>query len=339
MSLRDSGQYYHEVLKRIPPRDVPTFEDAAMQQRVWGRCWGVHDDVGPIRTVLVHRPGDEIRIMTADRYDPSIEALIDDEAQWYWRGDRAPDLPAMQKEHDALVAALAREGAEVVTVDGSPTDPKAMFTRDNGVIVPGGAIICRMGPVGARPGTGRRGEEAYVSRVIAGLGMPILRTIHGSGLFEGGSFALLNSTTAVAGLSFRQNEEATRQIEEVLAVLGIRLVRVPLAGHALHLDGQLVMVDEGLTLLNIQRTPYWFLDTLKEFKIRWVEVHHADNPRVLNCLAVRPGKVLLAINNGDATAERLVDHGVEVVPLEYGECQKNGGGIHCSTLPLVRDRA
>lgn len=143
----------------------------------------------------------------------------------------------------------------------------------------------------------------------------------------------------MAGLSFRQNEEATRQIEEVLAVLGIRLVRVPLAGHALHLDGQLVMVDEGLTLLNIQRTPYWFLDRLKEFKIRWVEVHHADDPRVLNCLAVRPGKVLLAINNGDAIAERLVDHGVEVVPLEYGECQKNGGGIHCSTLPLVRDRA
>ena len=55
-------------------------------------------------------------------------------------------------------------------------------------------------------------------------------------------------------------------------------------------------------------------------------------------LAVRPGKVLLAINNGDGTAERLVDHGVEVVPIDYGECQKNGGGIHCSTAPLVRER-
>ena len=49
---------------------------------------------------------------------------------------------------------------------------------------------------------------------------------------------------AVAGLSFRQNEEGARQIEEVLAVLGIRLLRVPLAGHALHIDGQLVMVDD-----------------------------------------------------------------------------------------------
>jgi arginine deiminase len=213
MSLQVSGQYYHEVLKRIPPRDLPAFEDEAMQERVWGRRWGVYNDVGPLRTVLVHRPGDEIRIMTADRYDPSIEALIDDEAQWYWRGDRAPDLAVMQKEHDAL------------------------------------------------------------------------------------------------------------------------------AGHALHIDGQLVMVDEDLALINIERTPYWFLDTLRDLKIRWVEVHHADNPRVLNCLAVRPGKVLLAINNGDGTAERLVDHGVEVVPLQYAECQRNGGGIHCSTLPLVRDRS
>ncbi len=338
MSLKDSGQYYHEVLKRIPPQALPVFEDEAMQERVWGRRWGVYTDVGTLRLVLVHRPGDEIRLMTADRYDPTIEALIDDDAQWYWRGDRAPDLAKMQQEHDAMVAALRREGVEVVHVNGSPADPKAMYTRDNGVVVRGGVIVCRMGPVGTRPGTGRRGEEAYVTRALAGLGMPILRTIHGIGLFEGGSFALLDETTAVVGLSYRQNEEAARQIEEVLAVQGIRLIRVPLAGHALHIDGQIVMVDHGLALINLERTPYWFLDTLRELKIRWVEVHHADNPRVVNCLAVRPGKVLLAINNGDGTAGRLADHGVEVVPLDYAESQQNGGGIHCSTLPLIRDR-
>jgi N-dimethylarginine dimethylaminohydrolase len=338
MSLKDSPQYYHEVLKRIPPRALPAFEEEAMQERVWGRRWGVSTDVGTLRLVLVHRPGDEIRVMTADKHDPSIEALIDDDAQWYWRGDRAPDLARMQAEHDAMVGALRQDGVEVEAVDGAPADPKAMYTRDNGVVVPGGIIVCRMGPVGTRPGTGRRGEEAYVTRKLAGLGMPILRTIHGSGLFEGGSFALLDERTAMVGLGYRQNEEAARQIEEVLAVQGIRLIRVPLAGHALHLDGQLVMVDHGLALINLERTPYWVLDTLRELKIRWVEVHHADNPRVVNCLAVRPGKVLLAINNGDGTAERLVDHGVEVVPLDYAESQQNGGGIHCSTLPLVRDR-
>jgi N-dimethylarginine dimethylaminohydrolase len=338
MSLRDSPEYYHEVLKRIPPRAEPAFEDEAMQARVWGRRWGVPNDVGPLRMVLVHRPGDEIRVMSADKYDPAIEALIDDEQQWYYRDDRAPDLARMQAEHDALVAALEREGAVVVSVDGAPTDPKAMYTRDNVIAVAGGAIVCRMGPVGARPGQGRRGEEAYVTRRLAALGMPILRTIHGTGLFEGGSFCWLGERTALVGLSYRQNEEGTRQIEEVLAVQGARLHRIDLAGHAMHIDGQIVMVDHDLALINISRVPWRLLDMLKELKIGWVEVHHADNPRVANVLAVRPGKVLLAINNGDGTAERLVRHGVEVVPIDYRECQKNGGGIHCSTAPLVRDR-
>lgn len=114
---------------------------------------------------------------------------------------------------------------------------KAMYTRDNGMAVQGGAIIACMGPVGDDVGTGRRGKEAYVTRKLAELCMPILRAIHGGGPFEGGSFAWLDEQTAVVESSLRQNEETARQIEEVLAVQGMRLVRVPLTGHSLHLDG------------------------------------------------------------------------------------------------------
>jgi N-dimethylarginine dimethylaminohydrolase len=338
MRLQDSPQYYHEVLKRIPPRPTPVFEDAEMQRRVWGRRWGVYNDVGTLKMVLVHRPGQEISLLTQDHYDPGIEALIDDREQWYYRRETPPDLPKMQAEHDQLVTALRSEGVEVVDVDGSPRDPKAMYTRDNGMAIQGGAIIARMGPVGDDFGTGRRGEEAYVTRKLAELGMPILRTIHGSGLFEGGSFALMDEQTAIIGLSFRQNEEAARQIEEVLAVQDVRLIRVPLTGHSLHLDGAFVMVHNDLALVNITRLPYWFLDLLHERNIRHIEVHHADNSRVVNCLAIRPGKVVLAINNGDGTAERLTKAGVEVIPIDYAECQLNGGGIHCSSLPMIRER-
>jgi N-dimethylarginine dimethylaminohydrolase len=288
--------------------------------------------------VLVHRPGPELGIMTPAHYDPEIEALIDHGEQWYWRRQTPPDVLKMQREHDTLVAALRAEGVEVVYVDGSPRDPKAMYTRDNGMAVRGGMIIGRMGAVGERPGTGRRGEEAYVTRKLAELGMPILRTIHGSGLFEGGSFAFLDELTAVIGLSFRQNDAAARQIEEVLAVQGLRMIRVPLTGHSLHLDGAFVMLDKDLALVHTHRLPYWFLELLHERHMRYIEVHYADNPWVVNCLAVRPGKVLLAINNGDATAERLTGAGVEVIPIDYAECQLNGGGIHCSILPLIRER-
>ena len=66
MNLKDTPEYYHEVLKRIPPRATPAFEDEAMQTRVWGRRWGVYNDVGPLKVVLVHRPADEIRVMSRD---------------------------------------------------------------------------------------------------------------------------------------------------------------------------------------------------------------------------------------------------------------------------------
>ncbi|MEX2426358.1 MAG: amidinotransferase, partial [Thermomicrobiaceae bacterium] len=126
--------------------------------------------------VAVHRPGDEIKIMDPVKYDSTIAAMIDDNEQWNWRDQTGPNLELMQEQHDGLVEVLTREGVEVVRVDGSPTDPKAIFTRDQAISVKGGAIICRMGPVGTQHGYGRRGEEAYVSRTIAALGMPILHT-------------------------------------------------------------------------------------------------------------------------------------------------------------------
>ena len=39
------------------------------------------------------------------------------------------------------------------------------------------------------------------------------------------------------------------------------------------------------------------------------------------------------------TAERLDRRGVEVVEVVYGEIQRGGGGIHCTTMELRRERA
>ncbi|HEY7491465.1 MAG TPA: hypothetical protein VIH59_10205 [Candidatus Tectomicrobia bacterium] len=58
MSWRQTAHYYHEVLRRLPPQAEPAFADPAMPARVWGQCWGVANDVGQLRLVLLHRPGD-----------------------------------------------------------------------------------------------------------------------------------------------------------------------------------------------------------------------------------------------------------------------------------------
>ncbi len=335
--LKDSPMYYHIVLERIPPQATPSFEDEKMQERVWGRRWGVYNDVGSIRSILMHRPGDEIKLMTPDKYDPSIDALIDDEEQWYFRSDSAPNLPGMQAEHDALVKILRDHGAEIVYVDGGPRDPNSMFTRDMGMVVHGGIIISRMGPVGKPYGTGRRGEEAYITRKVAEIGMPILHTIHGEGLMEGGSFCMLNERTAAIALSARGNECASGQVRKVLEVQGVELIEIPLVGYSMHIDGAIVMIDHDKALVNIERLPFWFINQLKKMGIEPINADYRDVKLAVNSIALKPGKIIMD-TLCPWTAELLTKRGIEVITTPYEECRKHGGGIHCSTLPLVRDR-
>ena len=40
MKLKDSQQYYHEVLKRIPPRPLPVFEDSGYAGTGLGKAMG-----------------------------------------------------------------------------------------------------------------------------------------------------------------------------------------------------------------------------------------------------------------------------------------------------------
>jgi N-dimethylarginine dimethylaminohydrolase len=335
--LRDTAEYYHVVLERIPPRSTPVFEDEEEQKRVWGRRFGVYNDVGTLKMVMLHRPGDEVLRMTKDKYDPTIDALVDDQEQWYFRSDEAPDLATMQKEHDGLAKVLKDNGVEVVYCDGSPRDPKAMFTRDCGVAVKGGLVICRMGPRGDDPGTGRRGEEAFVMKKAVEVGMPILRTIHADGLFEGGSFCWLNESNAIVGTSYRQNHTAVEQLRDVLKYQGVTLHVMPLTGYSLHIDGVIVMIDHDKAIISVSRMAYWVLDLLKELGIQPIMADPRDKGKSVNCLAISPGKIIMC-DDSVYTIEKLTKMGIEVIGVPYTEIAKNGGGIHCSTMPMIRER-
>gem|GEM_PF-822105 len=97
-----------------------------------------------------------------------------------------------------------------------------------------------------------------------------------------------------------------------------------------------IQLQHNAALINVTRLPYWFLDELKALGIEAIHCW-PDEGHAVNCLAVRPGKVLIS-EGCPWTVERLNQRGVETVEIEYSEVRKNGGGIHCSTLPLIRDR-
>ena len=328
----DPDYIYSMTIKMFGAHAEPAFETAGQQEFVWGRRWGCNNDVGRLRLVLMHRPGDEMNVVNPNMRIEEIGSFGDAEHGWYWQSDTVPPLAEMQAQHDALVETLRAEGAEVVFIDRVAHERmKTCYTRDSAIAVDGGAIVCRLAP------KIRRGEELPVTRTLASLGMPILRTISGSGLMEGGSFAWINPKTAVVGRSIRVDEEGARQLDEVLASQGVELLRVDLNGYDIHIDGAFVMIDVDTALVSPDRLPYRFLQKLKALGVRTVETTPDDDGWIVNCLAVRPGRVIMPPGVSPRTLDALDALNIEIVTLPYDKMALNGGGIHCSTCPLVRD--
>jgi arginine deiminase len=62
---------------------------------------------------------------------------------------------------------------------------------------------------------------------------------------------------------------------------------------------------------------------------------HPDEEWAVNCLVVRPGRVIMS-DSSPRTQRLLERNGVEVVSVAYDEVQKFSGGVHCSTMELIR---
>jgi len=86
-----------------------------------------------------------------------------------------------------------------------------------------------------------------------------------------------------------------------------------------------------------KKLPFTFLERLKELKIKTIEVCPDDPVWTINCLAVRPGRILIADQVSPRTLDKLNDANISIRLVPYDKVYLGGGGIHCSTGPLVRD--
>ena len=261
-----------------------------------------------------------------------ISAFGDGEQNWYYQSDALPDVAAMQRQHDALVAAMQAAGVTVHQIDQPGANLlKRSCTRDPLIMVKGGAIISRMGALV------RRGEELAIARTLLKLGIPILRTISGCGLMEGSSFAWVNPKTCAVGAGVRVNREGVEQVAEVLRRQGVELLVAELPGYDLHLDFSLVMIDRDLALVNAAGLPYLFMQDLKARGVTLFEIEPGDDPMIVNSLALAPGKLLMPERASNRTLDRLASHSASWTTIPFGAMHTNGGGIRCATTPLKRD--
>ncbi len=285
---------------------------------LWGD-WGLDSEVGRLRSVLLRRPG------------PEIEDVDPGRARWLERMD--PERA--RRQHDRLAAIYREAGAEVHYVEGDVGPrPNALFVRDLVAMTPEGAIL-------ARPAMeARRGEEVAVARTLTSLGVPIIRTISGRGVFEGADLMWVDRRTVIIGLGNRSNRDAARQIEEVLRPLGVEHF-LPFAvpyGQA-HIDGLFNLADRDLACFFPWQTPFELVDFLRRRGFRLVEVSSPEEAKMgmaTNFVCLEPGRVVMPAGN-PGTRGALEAAGVEVVELDVSELQKGWGSIHCMTAPLARE--
>jgi N-dimethylarginine dimethylaminohydrolase len=323
---------YNQTIKMFAADASPPFEDANELEKHWGKVWGIDNDVGQIRSILVHRPAVEMNIVNPKMRIAEIGSFGDIKTGWYFQSDTPPDIALMQRQHDAMVKAFEAAGIDVHHLEGvDNTRLKSCYTRDPLIMVKGGAIVCRMG---ARI---RRGEELAITRTLAKIGIPILRTISSTGIMEGGSFAWINDKTAAIGVGVRVNREGAEQVGEVLKRQGVDLLIVDLPGYDIHLDVSFLMIDKDLALVNSFGLPYAFMEELKSRGVQLIELDPADDSWINNSLALAPGKILMPEGASNRTLDRLAKHGVTWITIPFAAMHKNGGGIHCSTTPLRRD--
>lgn len=284
--------------------------------RLWAAC-GAADEVAPLKAVLLHRPGAELAVPDPDA--AQMLALV--------------DVARAQRQHDALAQAYRDAGVTVHYVDPPVApSPNLMFVADLMWMTPEGAVV------GRAASTVRAGEARWVARRLADLGVPILRTLRGRAAFEGADAAWLDSRTALVATGLRTNAAGAAQVASLLAEMGVEVVPVGLPYGAMHLMGQLRIIDRDLAVVWPGRAPFAAVAALRS---RGVAVHalpdedEARHGMALNVVTLAPRRVLMPAGNPVTRAfyRRL---GIDCVTVVVDELLKAAGGIGCMTGVLER---
>ena len=284
---------------------------------VWASC-GVASESSPLKAVLLHRPGAEL----AQTKDPDTLQML---------GSLDPDRAKQQ--HDALTEAFRHAGVVVHYVDpeGLPS-PNLLFVADLLFMTPEGAII-------ARPAsTVRAGEERLIARRLAEIGIPILRTVRGTGTFEGADAAWLDAHTVLLATGLRTNQDGAAQVTALLSEMGVHVVHVGLPYGTMHLMGQLRFADHDLAIAWPGRVPYAAVEALRSrgYTVLFLPDEVEARPGMaLNFVTLGPRRILMPAGN-PVTQAFYEAAGITCHTVGVDELVKAAGGIGCLTGILER---
>jgi N-dimethylarginine dimethylaminohydrolase len=253
---RDAGCVWSDItlersqtpLSRFPgyrPGSVPQYARYHAEvdfldelEAIWGRRWGAQG-IGRLRTVAMSTPTE---VETLELYD-------EDPAFFVYDGV-LPDLELMREQHAGLAETYRQLGIEVLEFAYPETPRSAYGTMKRAVSAAAGFVI-NGGAVIAREATPYwRGRSRYVSQYLQSIGCPILMTVHGKGVCEGGAFTRMADDFIIGMLSTDANQDGIDQVRPVLERAGYRLwvARSPGPLYDFHPE---VLQDAGVETIEV----------------------------------------------------------------------------------------
>ncbi len=285
---------------------------------LWAAC-GLDSEYAPLKAVLLHTPGEEWGAIE----DPNALQMLD-----------RPDYALARQQHDALAGAYRQHGVAVhyVDPDQSPS-PNLIFCADLLFMTPEGVIL-------ARPAsTIRAGEERWIARRLAELGVPIVRTLRGNATFEGADAAWLDPHSVLIGRGLRTNAEGAAQVAEALSAMGVEAIVVDMPVGTMHLMGMLRFFDRDLAVAWPYRLAWAAVDALRArgYQVTYLpDEEEAVRSHALNFVTLGRREILMAAGN-PRTQRFYEDLGVTCHTVEIGELLKAAGGVGCMTGVLQRE--
>ena len=294
------------------PLDTPSREEMTS---LWGGDWGCDSEVGFLKAVLLRRPGKEIEGIKDPKLCRWLEVLNPEKAR---------------DQHDALAEMYKTFGVSIHYVNTMRADrPNAFFMRDNVLMSPGGAIV------GRQAMACRRGEERYAAEALGRLGVPILRTVSGHGIFETACCLWVDAETVILGAGNRANTEGIRQVKEILKQVGVtHFLQMQIPHGYAHIDSIISFIGKKTAMIDPLRFP---VEVGKEKGLTLLEAPSSEETAnlALNFVTLSPGVILLA-SGFPETKSVLTKTGFQVIEIDVSELRKGWGSLHCMTAVLKR---
>lgn len=315
--------------------------------KIYGRECGANG-IGKLREAAL------VNITESERFP-----LYDDDPQYFPTMGLSHDdldIGRMRDQSLAYQACLESAGVTVHRIDfpqpavGAYGPMRGTWAANELLVVRGGSIIEK---IAISPfGTGR--AEYLALWAFACLGIPPVFTVTGTGVCEAGPCFWLAEDVFVAGRGLAYNSEGLGQILPVVArsagleesemtTLAVNfpgnIYFNPATGQSHHPDMSLGSLDVDKVIVYPPSLDFRTYEWLRKRGYQMVEVETEEQRRFApaNVMPIEPGLVIMHAEAPNAVAA-VRKAGVEVIETPYSEFLRIGGGLHCSTLRLLRDK-